>query len=278
MGCNKSTAAIMLVVALAAVMQPAGASEVTRSLSVNPGITEEVITVNLTATITGGETFYYIEEIIPPGCTVINPGSGVIGIDGHIRWNGGAAGGSYLYQLRLPYLKGVYPFAGIYTFEGMGLSPLIGGQPTVTAINPPMISSPDKSFHIESGESMHTKVRVRNSDITFANITVWLGGDYPGMSKWESLAGATLTGDGRSITIGMNPKEEKDIRLVVYPGPIGAGYNINITANTTADATVDVEDIRISIDQTPTFPGPESWMVLMAVPLACVVFWRIRKP
>jgi hypothetical protein len=143
----------------------------------------------------------------------------------------------------------------------------------------PLAEFSSGTLHSQLGKNTITSVYVANPNSTFANITVWLGGDYPeGLVKFSAEDGLYLTPDQRNLTVGLNPEEERAVTLVVMStGPNDSGYTITMDANTTADASLtDSASVDVFIDYSPNFPGIESWGVLAIIAGSCLAYWRSR--
>jgi len=142
----------------------------------------------------------------------------------------------------------------------------------------PLAEFSSGTLHSQLGKNTITTVYVSNPNSTFANITVWLGGDYPeGLVKFSSEDGLYLTPDQRNLTVGLNPEEERSVTLVVMStGPNDAGYTITMDANTTADASLtDSAAMKVFIDYSPNFPGLELWGILAIMAGSCFAYWRL---
>jgi hypothetical protein len=133
-------------------------------------------------------------------------------------------------------------------------------------------------LHNQLGTNSIVKVYVANPNSTFANITMWLGGDYPeALAKFSGEEGLYLTPDQRNLTVGLNPKGERTLILVVMStGPKDEGYTITMSANTTADASLkDSAAMKVFIDYSPNFPGLEAWTALLLMAASCFGYWRL---
>ena len=143
---------ILVILALFLIMESCLASEITRSLSsatVAPG---EDLTVTLTVTVDGDETFYAIDELVPTGWTVKDAGSGSAEHEGHIKWViiESAENTSYTYTLTAPIGEGTTTIVGMYQFEGMAAEADITGTTSVSVaeanqppVTPPAQTAPD---------------------------------------------------------------------------------------------------------------------------------------
>ncbi len=111
----------------------ASASGVTRSFSKSPVSPGETVTVTLDVAVTGGETYYLIDEAVPQGWTIINPEPGTQAGHFKVAVIQGAKSTSYTYEVKAPALDGTYTFSGTYRFEGTQSQGSIGGQQEITA-------------------------------------------------------------------------------------------------------------------------------------------------
>ena len=110
-----------------------GQSSVTRSFSsttVQPG---QTVTVTLTVSVVGGETFYALDETVPSGWTITNAGGLDTSEPGHLKAIvlQDAQSTTYSYTVTAPSTTGIYTFSGTYQFEGMGSDATIGGASQV---------------------------------------------------------------------------------------------------------------------------------------------------
>jgi len=128
----KRTFATVAFLALVFLMPMAGASGITRSLSKSSAYPGETVSVTLDVAVTGGESYYLIDEKVPSGWAIVNPDPQTE--SGHVKWVvfQGAASTSYTYQVVAPQLGGTYAFSGNYMFEGMTAEGSIGGQNAIT--------------------------------------------------------------------------------------------------------------------------------------------------
>ena len=135
------------------------------------------------------------------------------------------------------------------------------------------------TIHIRMGESMLVKTYVKNPDPQFANISVWLGGDCPAsLAKFSLESGLYLTPDQRNLTVGLNPKEERAVILVILSTtPKDGGYTITLNSNTTASSTKDFDYMKVFLDYPPKFPGLEPWGIVLILAVSGLVYWKIKK-
>jgi len=147
------------------------------------------------------------------------------------------------------------------------------------AVAMPLVEFSSGTLHSQLGKNSLTTVYVSNPNSSFANITVWLGGDYPpALTKFSAENGLYLTPDQRKLTVGLNPKEERAVTLVVMStGPKDAGYTITMSANTTADFLLkDSAAMKVFIDYFPDFPGLELWAAFLLTAASCLAYWRLN--
>jgi hypothetical protein len=110
------------------------ASTVSRSFSSTTVQQGADLTVILTVDITGTETFYAIDELVPSGWTVKDAGTGNAEHTGHVKWVEiqGAKNTAVTYTLTAPSNTETATFAGTYMFEGMPNEAQIEGQNQVS--------------------------------------------------------------------------------------------------------------------------------------------------
>lgn len=106
-----------------------GASSVTRTFSKTQAGTGEEITVNLTVSVTGGETYYVVDDTYPAGWIVTST-TGNTSQPPHVKFavSQGVASTNHTYKIRAPSQEGTYSFSGIYVFEGMSSEAQVLGQ------------------------------------------------------------------------------------------------------------------------------------------------------
>jgi len=131
----------LVLIAFSMVLGCAFASTITRSVdsaTVAPGAD---VKVTLTVDITGGETFYVIDEIFPSGWTVKDAGTGSTGQAGHLKWVviQDAKNTTYDYVLTVPATVGTETFSGTYMFEGMASEAQIQGIQGIEFVTPSVI-------------------------------------------------------------------------------------------------------------------------------------------
>ncbi|MCX6814843.1 MAG: right-handed parallel beta-helix repeat-containing protein [Candidatus Aenigmarchaeota archaeon] len=193
--------------------------------------------------------------------------------------------GSYCYRNMTSLPDYTYQFM-VYandTLGNMNVSEM--RQNFLTYLPPPLPSSltlvmvSAETIHVGIGTSALVKTYVKNPDPQFVNITVWLGGDYPtSLAKFSAESGLYLTPDQRNLTVGLNPKEERVVTLVILStAPKDGGYTITLNANTTASSMQDFDYMKIFIDYPPNFPGLELWGILLILAVSGLVYWKIKK-
>ena len=112
---------ILFLVALIAVNSALALdSTVTRSFSDSTPEQCSELTISLTVDINEGETYYAIDEHVPSGWVISDPGTGDTSQPGHIKWVilMSAVDTIYTYNVTVPCdALGIYSFGGIYMFE-----------------------------------------------------------------------------------------------------------------------------------------------------------------
>jgi len=137
------------------------------------------------------------------------------------------------------------------------------------------------NIHARLGENRIVKVYVQNPDPVFANITVWIQGDYP-IALAKFIAPSTFrdiyfTPDMRNFTVQLNPKNQMTLNfLVMSTGPKDGGYTLTLGANTTGSAKNDSDTLQVFVDYPANFPGLDLLGMSAIVACAAAIFW-IRK-
>jgi parallel beta-helix repeat protein len=136
-------------------------------------------------------------------------------------------------------------------------------------------------IHIEIGKNALVKLYVRNSDLQYAQISLWLGGDYyTNLAKFSVEQGMSFTPDQRNVTVRLNPKEERELSLIIIstgPKSDETPYNLIVNSNTTASTAKDSDELMIHVDYAANFPGLESWAIVLIVSISCLLYWRFHK-
>ncbi|HJW96641.1 MAG TPA: hypothetical protein VJ485_00585 [archaeon] len=136
------------------------------------------------------------------------------------------------------------------------------------------------SVHMHMGKNSLVKTYISNPDSSYANITVWLGGDYPtGLAKFSQEAGVYYTADQRNFTVPLNPREQKVFTLLVVstgPKADGSPYKITLRANTTdPSGRTSSGNMDVFMDYAPNFPGLETWGILLIIAVSSLLMGRI---
>ncbi len=110
------------------------AGTVTRTLSPTTVAPGADLAVTLTVSVSGDETFYAIDELVPAGWTVKDSGTAAADHSGHLKWVviQNATNTSYNYTLTAPSTTGQTAISGNTMFKGMDTEEAIGGQTSVT--------------------------------------------------------------------------------------------------------------------------------------------------
>ena len=129
---------LLAAMALLLAVPIAGASSITRSFSKDAYLPGEAVPVTLDVSITGGETYYLVDEMVPSGWVISEKGTGDTTDSGHLKWAiiQNAASTSYSYSAVAPESEGSYSFSGEYMFEGMMTKGTTGGSQVITVRAP----------------------------------------------------------------------------------------------------------------------------------------------
>jgi len=136
-----------------------------------------------------------------------------------------------------------------------------------------------EKVYITIGKGMLLKVYLKNPDSVFANISIWLEGDYPkDLAKFAQEPNAYFTPDMRNATVGMNPKEERVMSIVVQSTePKDSGYSLMLNSNTTAGAATYADQVKVYVDYAPNFPGLDFWGFALLLGISGLAFWRFQE-
>lgn len=117
---------------------------VTRSFSTATPTVGAALTVTLAVNLVAPDSYYAIDEVVPAGWVISNPGTGDTSQAGHIKWVVimGAASTNYSYTVTVPGVAtGVYTFAGSYGTDSIIPEVSILGPTTVTAAPAPVLTT-----------------------------------------------------------------------------------------------------------------------------------------
>ncbi len=134
-----------------------------------------------------------------------------------------------------------------------------------------------QTIHLEVGKGYDAKMHIFNPYPDFANVTIWIEGNYP--ARFENLSGTNLSADMRNVTMQLNPYEERVLRVsIMSADPSATGYSVNIHSMiTAAPGRLDTKGINVLIDAVPTFPGPDALSMALLVALSTVTYFGLRK-
>ncbi len=170
---------ILSIVLCFVLLNLASASSVTRSFSKTTLTPGESFSVTLNVAVSGGDTFYAIDEILPSTLwTINNNGGGDTTQTGHLKWIviSGATSTSYTYTLTALTTSGVYTFSGTYGFESLGSStPAISGanQITISSSSSPTILINEFESNPAGTDSGNEWVELYNPNSFAVNLTNW---------------------------------------------------------------------------------------------------------
>lgn len=131
----------MLLAVLAVFLMPlTSASSVTRGFSAETLSVGSELNVTLTIAVTAPDSFYIIDEIIPPGWTITNPGTGDTTQPNHIKWAvlNGATNTTLQYTTSAPNNPNTYNFTGEYGFDSNAQPATILGTTRINVTQPPV--------------------------------------------------------------------------------------------------------------------------------------------
>ncbi|MBI4779528.1 Ig-like domain-containing protein [Candidatus Falkowbacteria bacterium] len=187
----------------------AATSTVTRSFSSLTPAAGSTLTVTLDVSLTASDTYYLIDETIPTGWVISNPGSGDISQAGHLKWVviTGAASTTYQYTVTVPSLAtGLNAFSGIYGTESVTETAILG--PTDITVQP-------------------ATVTYTLTSLTGANGTI-------------SPLGATVVNSGSNQAFAITPDTGYDVADVLVDGLSVGAVTTYTFMNVIANHTIDV--------------------------------------
>lgn len=125
------------------------------------------------------------------------------------------------------------------------------------------------------GDVVFMKVQVRNMQPGFDNITLSLFGyDFAGFLPME---GASVSGDGRNLSIGLNSYEDDEVFVKVYSSYTG-NHVIGLKVTSGRDPSIVDSDVSsIYIGYSPSFSGLDALWVIVLITASLVIYaFRIR--
>ncbi|MDP1884022.1 MAG: hypothetical protein Q8L10_01520, partial [Candidatus Moranbacteria bacterium] len=189
----------------------ASASTVTRSFS-NPTPTAgSTLTVSLAVDLVSPDSFYFIDEVLPIGWTIADPGTGDTAHPGHIKWIviNGATSTVYNYTVNVPAdISGIYTFSGEYGFDSNAVPVQILGETSVdvqAVVGSNVVRSFSSSLPVSGSiltVSLAVNLNVFDSFYIIDEVLPigWTVADpgtgditQPGHIKWIVISGATST-------------------------------------------------------------------------------------
>jgi len=169
------------------------------------------------------------------------------------------------------------PFIALTAFVALVSSVLI----SAAGVSQPLARFSADNMHIQLGSSSLVKVYVHNPDAYYANITLWITGDYPtDMVRFTGDVyepGVYYTADMKNATVQLNPGNDKVMTLVALSTlPKTTGYNVTLNANTTASIRTVSKNMTVFLDYPASFPGLEAWGIILLLALSGLAYWRLN--
>jgi uncharacterized protein YjdB len=200
------------------------ASNVTRSFSSATPAPGSSLTVSLAVNVIPGDTFYAIDEIVPAGWVISNPGTGDTSQAGHVKWIvlSGAASITYQYIVTVPALaSGISTFSGSYGF-GANPTGAVLGSTTVTVAAAPVLTtinvSPLTPSVVASATQSFTATTLDQNSAPIAATVVWSSGNTAVATINSSTGLATsLTAGTTTITATSGAVSGNTILTVTAP-------------------------------------------------------------
>ncbi len=197
--------AFMTVVLLIFLVQISFASTVTRSFDTATPVQGSLLTVSLAVNVASPDTFYIIDEAIPAGWVISNPGTGDTTQAGHIKWAvlSGATSTTHQYTINVPAtVSGSFIFSGEYAFDSNPLPVQIIGSANVNvqpaAITPVLTSvgmAPTIATILVGSTQQLAASSLDQSGALFTGATV----------SWSSTNTAVATVDANGVVTAIAP-------------------------------------------------------------------------
>ena len=153
------------------------ASSVTRSFSKTTLTPGESFSVTLNVAVSGGDTYYLIDEILPSTLwTITNNGGGDTTQSGHLKWIviTGATSTSYVYTLTAPTTPGIYSFSGTYGFDDLIVHNIAGtNQVIISSGSSPQILINEFESNPAGTDSGNEWVELYNPNSVAVNLNGW---------------------------------------------------------------------------------------------------------
>ena len=241
----------MLTIFVALGTNAAFASDVTRSFSTTTPVASSTLTVSLAVNVTAPDNsppndFYIIDEVLPAGWTVSNPGTGDISQVGHIKWAvlSGATSTINQYTVVVPSsATGTNIFSGQFAF-GSNLTLLnILGANSVTIFTPPPVVTPPPaptpvltsitvtpsvaSTTVGGTQQFSTNILDQNGTAFSGATVTWSSSDTTvatvdinGVATSVGAGTATITASAVSGTTTVTGTATINVNAIVTPPPV----------------------------------------------------------
>jgi len=168
---------ILSIVLCFVLLNLASASSVTRSFSKTTLTPGESFSVTLNVAVSGGDTYYLIDEILPSTLwTITNNGGGDTTQSGHLKWIviTGATSTSYVYTLTAPTTPGIYSFSGTYGFDDLIVHNIAGtNQVIISSGSSPQILINEFESNPAGTDSGNEWVELYNPNSVAVNLNGW---------------------------------------------------------------------------------------------------------
>jgi hypothetical protein len=131
------------------------------------------------------------------------------------------------------------------------------------------------NLQLSLGDTYLMELQVRNLQDVFDDVNLSLSA-YP-LAKFVDVGYGTISDDGRNLTIGLQPDEERLLQVKILSSEPDREY-LYIAANSSIDPDLDDEDdVTMVFNYPATFPGLNELAILMLVILSTGTFWFFKK-
>jgi hypothetical protein len=135
-----------------------------------------------------------------------------------------------------------------------------------------------RRVYISLGQSYNMRVQVRNLENEFDTITLVLGGDYH-LAEFLDVTdeGVTVSGDGKSLDVGLNPGEERTFYVRIMSSEVTEEpQSLTLTATSELlGGESDSDQALITVGYPASFPGLSPWAAMILVLASLGIFWKL---
>jgi hypothetical protein len=146
----------------------------------------------------------------------------------------------------------------------------------------PLANFVQHQVHMILGQTMRSKVQVRNMQSLADNVTVDLSGNLPipPFFIWFSDPDVEVTGANNMTLIvkNLNPSEMRTFYFMIWSPDETRNYHVDLDARSALDANLtDSDSAAIMVGYPASFPGLSTWAIFVLITLAILGYAWIEK-